>query len=122
MIVSQLWSVCCCCVFLYLSVVVTGTISPSDKRGKANKVREIKVNIGPLDKTIAERNLVHVHPRAKDIVAENAAYYKDTNSRTFNSTVLGYVTPVGPVSIPPPAQQQSHYHFVIYSGILMATK
>lgn len=41
-----------------------------------------------------DRNLVDDdEPLAKEIIIESGAYYKNTNDRHFNETVLGYVTP-----------------------------
>lgn len=75
------------------------TISPSSK-GKKNKIakeKELKVNVGPIQDNVFERDLVDEEPAATDIIMENGAYCKDTARRLFNGTVLGYVTPVSKI-------------------------
>lgn len=114
------WSALCFVLVAVASVLVTGTISPSDKRKV--KTREIKINVGPLDETVFERNLVDKHPRAKDIITENGAYYKDTHSRAFNSTVLGYISPV---SYNHQFNQFKYYiiiYHIVHSGTRVVTK
>lgn len=79
---------------IYVTIIIEATISPSSKGKKAKTVKEIKVNSGPIDKNVFQRNLIEDEPFAKDILVENAAYCKDTKKRLFEGQVLGYVTPV----------------------------
>lgn len=47
------------------------------------------------DKTVQERGLVVVDPKAKDIILEHRSYCsKKMKERHFSGDVLGYVTPV----------------------------
>lgn len=69
------------------------TLSRSDKKVKG-KSFELVIKKGPQSNSVIERNLIEDEPAARDIIAENAAYYKDTGRRLFNGTILGYVTPV----------------------------
>lgn len=80
---------------LYYSFeLADSTLSPSDKGKKAKTQKEIKVNSGPIDRNVIERNLIEDEPAAKDIIIENAAYYRNTSSRLFDGPTLVYVTPV----------------------------
>lgn len=76
---------------------VSSTINPS-KNKKGNKRNQephsVKINKGPQEKSVYERNLVESEPLASDIIAEAHTYYKYTNLKNFNGSVLGYVTPV----------------------------
>lgn len=83
-------------VFICVSYVllVDATLSPSNKNKKPKSGKDIKVKSGPQPDSVFDRNLVEEEPMARDIIVENAAYYKDTKNRLFNGTVLGYVTPV----------------------------
>lgn len=82
-------------ICLYYGVeIVDSTISPSDKGKKAKSQKELKVNSGPIDQNVIERNLIEDEPSVKDILVENAAYYKNTSARLFDGPVLVYVTPV----------------------------
>lgn len=83
-----LWSFCILCEIAWVGT----TISPSSKGKKVKAPKEIKT--GAVDASVFDRNLVEEEPLANDILIENGAYYKDTSIRLFNSTVLGYVTPV----------------------------
>lgn len=80
--------------FLCISHLAYGTLSPSNKNKKAKSAKDVKVKSGPQPDSVIDRNLVEEEPMARDIIVENAAYYKDTKNRLFNGTVLGYVTPV----------------------------
>lgn len=66
------------------------TISPGNTKTKQTK--QFKVKKGPQEDSIFDRNLIDEEPAARDIIIENAAYFKDTSLRRFNGTVLGYVT------------------------------
>lgn len=84
-------------VLLCLTIIsVNATLSPakSSKKQIKTKEKDWKVKIGPQSDSVFTRNLIEEEPLAKDIIIENGAYYKDTNNRLFNGTVLGYVTPV----------------------------
>ncbi|XP_055386382.1 chitinase domain-containing protein 1 [Condylostylus longicornis] len=80
------------CVYLFLISIdfSTPTIAPSKKKAKE---KELKIKKGPQDLNVYERNLVEEEPAAKEILVENAAYYKDTGKKNFNGTILGYITP-----------------------------
>lgn len=81
-------------MLLFVSHLAHGTLSPSNKNKKAKSAKDVKVKSGPQPDSVIDRNLVEEEPMARDIIVENAAYYKDTRNRLFNGTVLGYVTPV----------------------------
>lgn len=88
-------------LFLLLSICILyeipsidTTISPSSKGKKAKQPKELKVNAGPVTDNVFDRGLVDDEPLASDILLENSAYYRNTDIRNFNGTVLGYVTPV----------------------------
>lgn len=82
-------------ICLYCGVAtVECTISPSDKGKKAKAQKELKVNSGPVDQNVIERNLIEDEPAAKDILIESAAYYRNTSASLFDGPVLVYVTPV----------------------------
>lgn len=72
------------------------TLSPSSRDKNKGKVKnkELKLKKGPVSESVFDRNLVEDEPSGVDILVENAAYYKETNERHFNGTVLGYITPV----------------------------
>lgn len=89
----SLLNLCFVCLF-YGAALVESTISPSDKGKKAKASKELKVNSGPIDQNVIERNLIEDEPSAKDILVENAAYYQNTSARLFDGPVLVYVTPV----------------------------
>jgi hypothetical protein len=76
----------------------SATLNPSKKKGKSknskNDVAEIKMNSGPVDLNIFDRQLVEMEPLASRIIEEANTYYKDTSIKNFNETVLAYVTPV----------------------------
>jgi chitinase domain-containing protein 1 len=75
------------CVFLIaLFATVSATLNPSkNKKGKqkTEKVVNIKVNKGPQEKSVYERNLVDNEPLATDIIREAHAYYHDTSLKNF---------------------------------------
>lgn len=73
------------------------TLSPSNKSkkgSKAGKEKEFKIKVGPQQYSVFDRNLIEDEPSARDILVESGSYYKDTENRLFNGTVLGYVTSV----------------------------
>lgn len=78
---------------LILSILVSGTLSPSDKH-KNKKKKELNERKGPVDKSVFDRGLVEDEPSPTDILVENGAYFKDTSKRVFQGTSLGYITPV----------------------------
>jgi chitinase domain-containing protein 1 len=77
---------------------VSATINPSKNKKSKQKAQQaevkIKVNVGPQEKSVYERNLVDNEPLASEIIAESGTYFKHTSLKNFNGTVLGYVTPV----------------------------
>lgn len=77
-----------------ISVTVNATIGPPKNKKQKKKEKELVVKSGPQKESVFDRNLIEEEPVVKDILIENAAYYKDTSKRNFNSTILGYVTPV----------------------------
>ncbi|KAJ6646508.1 Chitinase domain-containing protein 1 [Pseudolycoriella hygida] len=91
--VSILMVVLALCVILSK---VHGTLSPSSKSKKGSKTtskeKEFKVKVGPQQLSVFDRNLIEDEPSARDILVESGSYYKDTENRLFNGTVLGYVT------------------------------
>lgn len=72
--------------------IVDATLVPSKKGKKAAK--ELKTKQGPQPSSVLDRNLVEEEPAARDILVEHATYFRDTDRRLFDGTVLGYVTPV----------------------------
>lgn len=81
---------------LVLSFVLftVATIAPPDKNKKAKPVKELKVNKGPVEKNVIERNLVVDEPTSESIIKESGTYYKNTSARLFDGPTLGFVTPV----------------------------
>lgn len=79
--------ICVICLFTLSS----STLSPSNKK---SKTKELKVKSGPQDESVFDKELIDEEPSSKDILIESNGYYKETNLRLFNSTILGYVTPV----------------------------
>lgn len=79
-----------------LAACVSSTLNPSkNKKGKQKSQEAIvKINKGPVDKSVYDRNLVDNEPMAADILSEANTYYENTHLKNFNGTVLGYVTPV----------------------------
>jgi chitinase domain-containing protein 1 len=86
------------CVILIAAIAtVSSTLNPSkNKKGKqkTEKVVNVKINKGPQEKSVYDRNLVDNEPLASAIISEAHTYYHDTSLKNFNGTVLGYVTPV----------------------------
>jgi len=83
-------------VIIALISCVSSTINPSkNKKGKQKNQEptNVKLNKGPQESSVYDRNLVESEPLASDIVAEAHTYYRDTRLKNFNGTVLGYVTP-----------------------------
>lgn len=73
------------------------TLSPSNKSKKGNKTgkeKELNIKVGAQRYSVFDRNLIEDEPSARDILVECGSYYKDTENRLFNGTVLGYVTSV----------------------------
>jgi hypothetical protein len=84
-----------CLIFVIFSSVAHGTLTPKSKNDKkTTKTKEFKVKVTPDSLSVFDRNLIEEEPVSRDILVENQAYYKDTKTRRFNGTVLGYVTPV----------------------------
>lgn len=81
---------------LILSFVIfsAATIAPPDKNKKAKPAKELKVNKGPVDRNVFDRNLVVDEPTSESIIKECATYYKNTSARLFDGPTLGFVTPV----------------------------
>lgn len=83
-------------VVLILTCVLlsNATIAPPDKNKKTKAAKEIKVNKGPVDRNVIDRNLVVDEPTSESILKESGTYYKNTSIRLFNGPTLGFVTPV----------------------------
>ena len=82
---------------LILSFVIfaSATIAPPDKNKKATKpAKEVKVNKGPVDRNVFDRNLVVDEPESHSIIKECGTYYRNTSARLFDGPTLGFVTPV----------------------------
>lgn len=82
-------------IFTLLAVILhlnDATLSPSKKGKKV--VKELKTKKGPQSTSVIDRNLIEEEPVARDILLEHATYFRDTDLKLFNGTVLGYVTPV----------------------------
>lgn len=86
------------CYVLIIALIasfVSATINPAkNKKTKQKTQAEAKINVGPQEKSVYERNLVENEPLASEILAESGTYYRETSLKNFNGTVLGYVTPV----------------------------
>lgn len=100
------------CSILLLSFVFlsSATLAPPDKHNKQNKhkksnQKEIKVNRGPVDKNVFERNLVQDEPTSESILKESGTYYKNTSARLFDGPTLGFVTPVRRFILTFPSEQ-----------------
>lgn len=78
-------------ITISLATLSNATISPG-RSGKNKQTKQFKLKQGPQEDNVFDRNLIDEEPAARDIIIENAAYYKDTSIRRFNGTVLGYVT------------------------------
>lgn len=84
-------------IIVALVSCVSSTINPSKNKKGKQKTQEptnVKINRGPQEKSVYERNLVESEPLASEILAEAHTYYRDTGLKNFNGSVLGYVTPV----------------------------
>lgn len=83
-------------VILLLSFVLltTATIAPPDKKKRAKHIKEVKVNKGPVERNVFDRNLIEDEPNSEAILKECGTYYKNTSARQFDGPTLGFVTPV----------------------------
>lgn len=81
---------------LVLLITIEATLAPKAKGAnkKTIKQKEFKVINGPQEENVFDRNLVEEEPASRDIISDNAAYYRRTDKKLFNGTILGYVTPV----------------------------
>lgn len=77
-----------------LVLISSATIAPPDKNKKGRQTKEFKVNKGPVDKNVFDRNLVQDEPTSELILRESATFYKNTSARLFDGLTLGFVTPV----------------------------
>lgn len=84
----------CSAIVFSLVLLTNATIAPPDKSKKTKPVRELKVNKGPVERNVFDRNLVLDEPTSESIVKESGTYYKNTSARLFNGPTLGFVTPV----------------------------
>lgn len=71
----------------------SGSNNSNNKKTKAS-AKEPKLNGGPQEQNVFERDLVQEEPSSRDIYTEHATYSKHTDVQQFSGTVLGYVTPV----------------------------
>lgn len=83
-------------LLIALTSCVSSTLNPSKNKKGKQKAQEanVKVNKGPQEKSVYDRNLVDNEPLASEILSEANTYYGNTALKNFNGTVLGYVTPV----------------------------
>lgn len=81
-------------VILCLTLLSNATLAPPDKNKKTKPVKEFKVNKGPVEKNVFERNLVQDEPTSESIIKQSGTYYKNTSARLFDGPTLGFVTPV----------------------------
>lgn len=81
-------------VFLCFIAVANATLAPPKKGERTKTTKEVKLNAGPVNQNVIDRNLVEDEPSAKDIITESGTYYKDTKNRLFPGPTLGFVTPV----------------------------
>lgn len=77
-----------------LTLLSNATIAPPDKNKKTKPVKEFKINKGPVDKNVFERNLIQDEPTSESIIKQSGTYYKNTSARLFEGPTLGFVTPV----------------------------
>lgn len=77
-----------------VTLFTNATLAPPDKNRKTKPVKELKVNKGPVEKNVFDRNLVQDEPTSESIVKECGTYYKNTSARLFDGPTLGFVTPV----------------------------
>lgn len=77
-----------------VTLLTNATLAPPDKNRKTKPVKELKVNKGPVEKNVFDRNLVQDEPTSESIVKESGTYYKNTSARLFDGPTLGFVTPV----------------------------
>lgn len=77
-------------IILLLNVCLATLSPPSDKKGQ----KGVKAQEGPRKNNVLDRKLVSETPLVKDIIKYHATYHQDVGIRKFQSTVLGYVTPV----------------------------
>lgn len=87
-----------CFLTLIFIACVSATINPSKNKKTKQKSQpasvEVKIKTGPQENSVYDRNLVENEPLASEIIAEAGTYYKYTDLKNFNGTVLGFVTPV----------------------------
>lgn len=83
-------------VLILLTTCVSATINPSKNKKGKQKISDVnvKVNKGPQEKSVYDKNLVDIEPLASEIIAEAHTYYRETYIKNFNGSLLGYVTPV----------------------------
>lgn len=82
-------------IFLFCIIsLASTTLAPKDRQKKGLKQKDVIIKSGPQDENVFDKQLVDMEPSSRDIMVENAAYYRNTKNRLFNGTVLGYVTPV----------------------------
>lgn len=84
----------CFVIVSYLTTLSNATLAPPDKNKKTKLVKEFKVNKGPVEKNVFERNLVQDEPTSESIIKQSGTYYKNTSARLFDGPTLGFVTPV----------------------------
>ncbi|XP_031623934.1 chitinase domain-containing protein 1 [Contarinia nasturtii] len=80
-------------VILSCVLILEATLAPPDKNKKSKPAKELKINKGPVDRNVHDRNLVIDEPTSESILKESATYYKNTSARLFDGPTLGFVTP-----------------------------
>lgn len=66
---------------------------PPQGKNKVKVEKKLKLNVGPVGKTVFERDLLGDRPTVKEILVEGGAYYENTTARMFDGPTLGFVTP-----------------------------
>ncbi|XP_020300718.1 chitinase domain-containing protein 1 [Pseudomyrmex gracilis] len=78
---------------VFFAELCCGTLSPPTKKIKKDKGKTSKINKGPFDQNVFQRNLLVENPKQQDILRESGQYFQDTRHRRFQQDVLGYCTP-----------------------------
>lgn len=82
------------CLFIEFIVLAIIAVVNFPEIGNETKAAYLKIMDGPQPANVAQLHFIDKLPLAKDIIANNAGYFKETHLRNFNQTILGYVTPV----------------------------
>lgn len=66
---------------------------PQKGKQKLKVEKKLQVNVGPVSKSVFERDLLGERPTAKEILVDGGTYYENTTARMFGGPTLGFVTP-----------------------------